>query len=227
MWVAAALVGMGLVDGVHAVAPVGVAWSWLRHGATLLGGSLFALVWLPLPAYVLRRRQFFIFGVTALAASVSTAIWYHPGLLPAPSGPAGCSLSTIATHALGGFGFLAAAMFFIRRYLRRPANEDLVFASQTLLFASGSLMAGFSHRWAADWWVWHGFRLLTYGIVLIAAYRVVVGLYKKIALHAEELEGHVQSRTAELVRLAAIIESSDDAIFSKSLDGVITTWNAA
>ena len=49
-----------------------------------------------------------------------------------------------------------------------------------------------------------------------------------------ELEGRVRQRTAELVRVnaelaekAAIVEHSYDAIFSKTLDGAITSWNPA
>jgi two-component system cell cycle sensor histidine kinase/response regulator CckA len=49
---------------------------------------------------------------------------------------------------------------------------------------------------------------------------------------ADELEVRVQERTRELrtqerrhARLAAIVESSDDAIIGKTLDGTITSWN--
>lgn len=223
--VAAALMTMGLVDGAHAVAPFGAAWSWLRHGATLVGGSLFALVWLPLPACVLRRKQSFILLLMALALLGSAAVWWHPDWLPVPLGSAGYTLAAEATNAAGGLGFLAAAVFFFRRYLRRPSTKDLVFGGHTLLFATSAMLFGFSHVWAADWWAWHGYRLLAYGIVLVAAYEVVVTLYQRIARHAQELERYVEVRTAELRRLAAIVESSDDAIFSKSLDGVIATWN--
>jgi PAS domain S-box-containing protein len=42
----------------------------------------------------------------------------------------------------------------------------------------------------------------------------------------DELELRVQERTAELAQLAAIVESSDDAIIGKTLDGAITSWNS-
>jgi PAS domain S-box-containing protein len=41
----------------------------------------------------------------------------------------------------------------------------------------------------------------------------------------DHLELRVQGRTVELARLASIIEFSDDAIASKDLNGIITSWN--
>jgi len=41
----------------------------------------------------------------------------------------------------------------------------------------------------------------------------------------DELEQRVQERTAQLATANAIVESSDDAIISKTLDGTITAWN--
>jgi CHASE3 domain sensor protein len=40
------------------------------------------------------------------------------------------------------------------------------------------------------------------------------------------LEVRVRERTAELSQFASIVESSDDAIVSKTLEGIITSWNA-
>jgi PAS domain S-box-containing protein len=187
LWVAAALVAMGLMDGAHGMAHFGVAWSWLRHGATFVGGVLFGLVWLPPPAVAVRREERFIFIVAGLVITGAVGVWWRPELLPAPWGPWGYSLPVKAANALGGLGFLAAALFFFRRYLRQPHIENLVFASHTLLFGTASLLFGFSHVWAADWWVWHGARLVAYGIVLVAAYEMVAALDQQFARHAQEL----------------------------------------
>jgi len=43
----------------------------------------------------------------------------------------------------------------------------------------------------------------------------------------EETEKRLRVSEEALYRLAAIVESSDDAIVSKTLDGIITSWNAA
>jgi signal transduction histidine kinase/ActR/RegA family two-component response regulator len=196
--VAAALVAMGLVDGLHGFATFGLAWSWLRHGATLAGGLLFALVWLRVPAVVVRRKRTFVLAVAMLAVSGAAGICWRPEWLPAPWGPTGYTFPVKAANGLGGLGFLAAAVFFCRRYVEKPRVEELIFASHTLLFGTSSLLFGFAHVWAADWWIWHGARLLAYAVVLRAAYVVVAALYQQLAHHAQNLEARVHERTADL-----------------------------
>jgi PAS domain-containing protein len=44
---------------------------------------------------------------------------------------------------------------------------------------------------------------------------------------ANSISWHAAIAQNAHARLAAIIETSDDAIVSKSLDGVIETWNAS
>ncbi|HTC33940.1 MAG TPA: PAS domain S-box protein [Bryobacteraceae bacterium] len=224
MCMASALAGMGLMGGAHGIATFGAA-TWLQHVENLFGGSLAALVWFPIPFGSIRRRRFFIVTVMALAVAASIAVWRFSGWLPAPAGEGGVTVAARIANILGGLGFLAAAGFFLRRYLLHPATEHLEFASLTLLFAAAGLGFGFSGRWDAAWWIWHGFRLVGYAVVLVAAYQLVLELHKQIAQHALELEQRVEARTAELSRWQAIVESSEEAIISNSLNGIITTWN--
>ena len=204
-WVVASLVAMGLVDGMHGVQGISLR-SWQRHGATLVGGAVFALVWWPLPTVVARRKGLFVSMVAGLALALG--LWLGAGGLPVTWDPVGYYTFPVkAANALGGFGFLAATLFFCRRYLRQAQPEDLVFASHTVLFGMASLLFGVSHTWAADWWVTHGFRLLAYSVLLVAAYKIVVTIYRRTAEHAQELDGHVKARTAQLLDANAALQT--------------------
>ena len=51
---------------------------------------------------------------------------------------------------------------------------------------------------------------------------VVVGLYGTV----QDITERQQAEEAALRRLAAIVESSDDAIVGKNLESIVTSWNA-
>jgi len=207
LWVVAALVAMGLMDGLHGIHGISLR-SWQRHGANLTGGILFGLAWLPLPLAVTRRKGLFVFIVAGLALALG--VWWGSEWMPVTWNPVGLYTFPVkAANTVGGLGFVAAALFFMRRYLRKPQTEELVFANLTLLFGAASLFFGFSHTWAADWWVAHGFRLLAYAILVATAYKVVVTLYQHIAKYSQELEGRVHERTAELATANATLRESN------------------
>src|SRR5215472_14541511 len=75
LWTACALLGMGILDGMHASVmpgPAFPAFVWLRSWATLLGGALFALVWLP--ARFARGRVASFFPVVVLLAATLSGV---------------------------------------------------------------------------------------------------------------------------------------------------------
>ena len=70
-------------------------------------------------------------------------------------------------------------------------------------------------------------RLVTQGrVVELYAFRVEGDTQRLVAVIFKDITARKQAEEARL-RLGAIVESSDDAIISKSLDSVVTSWNTA
>lgn len=229
LWVAAALLGMGVIDALHGIAKFGLAWSWLRHVATLVGGLLFAAVWLPVPEWIRRGRATFPFLIALGSAALGWAIWMHADRLPAPWTVGGYAWQVKAVNATGGCGFLVATIYFLRRYWRRHERTELVFASHTLLFGAAGLLFGFSHVWQPDWWTWHVFRLLAYLIVGSSVYQSISEMYRRQAEQTERLKGRVQLRARELRasehRNASLLDTALDAIVLMDHHGNVVEFN--
>lgn len=182
-WVAIALACMDLLDVAHACNEVSPAFFWSRALPTLLGGLLFALVWAPsrwaTGDFV--QRLPLVVGVLTLPLCLGLVLL--PNAWPAMFSAHGSyTLAAKLLNVVGGVGFLVAAVFFLVRYRRTGAVEDLVFANHCLLFGMAGVLFVLTHMWGGVWWLFHILRLLAYVVVL----RYVAVLYRQLQAAQEE-----------------------------------------
>jgi len=173
--VVCALVGMGMLDGFHAVLHVGVSFVWLHSIATMVGGILFASVWLP-EAWLTETRQRLLLITTVIASLFAgIASITLSDILPIMVVDGQFSLMAKTINISGGIGFLIGTSFFVHDYWQKQKikssemdrTEDMVFANHCLLFGIAGLLFEASVLWDAGWWWWHILRLLAYLVVLI------------------------------------------------------------
>ena len=212
--IACGLIGMGLLDGFHAILHTGKSFVWLHSIATLFGGIIFAAVWLP--DSWLRRRHLKIFFICTVVGSVLTGVvsLLFPQNLPAMIINGEFSLLARIINITGGIGFLAATVFFVHyfysphntaQFSAHRQNEGLVFANHSLLFGIAGLLFETTVLWDAGWWWWHILRFIAYFVVLVYFFVLFNRSQQQLMLNEinlekinSDLEQRVLERTYEL-----------------------------
>jgi GAF domain-containing protein len=174
LFVACALISMGVLDIFHSCVPVGQSFVWLHSIAVLGGGLFFALAWVP--KRKIFRRTALSGALTVLVGSIligALSIRYRDQI-PAMVTNGRFTLLADIINLTGGWLTILGGAAFAWFYYQRRYVEDIVFLLICFLFGTAGLLFHFSDIWHAGWWFWHALRLGGYLLPLwlaLFAYR--------------------------------------------------------
>ncbi|MDD5471772.1 MAG: EAL domain-containing protein [Sideroxydans sp.] len=226
--IAAALLAMGLLDGLHALMPAGNLFVWLHSLATAVGGFLFAMVWLPAKQFFPRQRYWppaaillaILSGAYSLLQSEQLPLMLEAGKF---------TLTAITLNIGGGAFLLAAAVRLILSYRTSGKPEDLLFSFQCLIMSVAALTFAYSSIWDLPWWGWHVQRLagysLTLWLIVQTARKVEVQTQTTNRLLQQQIEE--RKRNESQLRIAAIAFETHEAIMITDADANIIRVNQA
>jgi hypothetical protein len=162
--ISAAISGMGILDGFHAISPPGNNFVWLHSIATFIGGILFAAILIPYKNTILRSE----FPLAVLMGSIILGImsFSFPEHIPKMVVQGEFTILARALNILGGIGFIAASFYFYKKYTKNNKVNYYLLAAHCLLFGAAGILFEMSSLWDAAWWWWHMLRLFAY-VVLI------------------------------------------------------------
>jgi len=170
LWMSAALVGMGVLDIAHAGVSPGETFVWFHSTATLAGGVLFAMVWLPARITDSPRRRLVVPLTGAAVLRLCVCTLGFPAMVPAMVQQGEFSATARCLNILGGVGFLAASGWFLKRHHAKREWDNCLFCIVCCLFGAAGVLFELSTLWDAAWWWWHLLRLaacflaLTYSV---------------------------------------------------------------
>ena len=202
--IAGALLSMGVLDGFHGALSVGNTFVWLHSVATLVGGLLFAAVWLPQRWF---RRRWTVWIPLALSIAIGTGSIAFADRLPRMVVDGSFSPLAEFFNLTGGVALFVAAARLTLSYRATGNRDDLLFVIHCVLFGGAAIMFETSKLWDVAWWGWHVLRLLAYAVAL---------LFMVVALRAQQrdLERLNQSLADEVTRRQ---ESERDLVTAKQL----------
>jgi len=204
--VASALLAMGLLDGFHAVCHAGVSFVWLHSIATMIGGCLFAAIWLSDDFWSEKKYHMLIFLSVIFSVLIGIVSVLIPEVLPVMIIDGHFSLFAKLINFMGGIGFLIGTAYFIILYrqdinnnvVESIHNENVIFANHCLLFGIAALLFELSVLWDAGWWWWHILRLLAYIIVLIYFFILFERINVELRVNEKQLD-HLNKKLEQKV----------------------------
>ena len=221
--IAGALSAMGVLDGMHGLVHAGNMCLLLHGLATLIGGVLFALVWLP-KRWLDGATVWWLRGVIIIVSVVGAAAMTLPSWVPA----------AVYNHALepmaellslaGGLLMFSAAVRLGLTFHQTRKVDDLLFCLLCGLFGAEAVMFEQSPLWSFAWWGWHGLRLTAYAAALWFMFASTERTFQSAVRNRRKAENALHE-TAERTR--AILHSTSDGIITFDVHGMIETVNPA
>ncbi len=212
-WTSCALIGMGMLDGFHAGIQPGNSFVWLHSIATLVGGMLFALVWLPERFVALDRITIVPIIVAILSTLVGIFTLIVPDHIPVMLSQGNFTITANVINSLGGLFFIAAALRFYILFMTLRKVDEILFTFHCLLFGIAALLFDFSKLWDLPWWIWHMLRFSAYLIAL--SYFII--LYNKNNMQLRvEIKERKQAEEAlryERNKVIGILNAIEDGVY--------------
>ena len=221
--IAAALISMGIFDGLHALVPPGLVFVWLHTMATLAGGILFLIVWLP-KATLYSLRGYWIPVTSAISLIIGTSAFVDPNWIPAMVQDGHFTTTAVAINVTGGVCLLLASIKLIQTYLAKRNIDDLLFCLHCFLFGGAAIMFEQSSLWDLPWWGWHILRFLAYAVALYFAIKTDLGVQAQVLEQKVSFENQA-SKNQKLIN--AIFDSAADVIITLNQTGKILSYNQA
>lgn len=226
--IAAALLAMSCLDGLHAMMPGGDLFVWLHSLATVFGGLLFAMIWLPSlwlkPVLKLWPLSAILIAFVLGGYSI---IW--PEQIPQMLVSGQFTQAAVIMNIGGGLFLLLAAMKLFLAYRRSEKPEDLLFFFQCLILASAAITFMQSSIWDLPWWGWHIQRLAGYTLTLWLIVKTAKAIEGKTLLSNQLLKQQIEDRKQadNQLRIAATAFETHEAIMITDAHANIIRVNQA
>ena len=166
VWIASALIAMGVLDAFHAVVHVGHTFVWLHSTATFIGALFFCCTLLP-SSWQKGMRVFW--PSFSLVASIffGSLFLIFPKIIPAMIDSTG-HFTPMAKflNIAGGVLLLVVAVRLVYSFYKTKNQDDFLFCLHCVLFGSAAVMFESSRLWDVAWWGWHILRLAAYAVAL-------------------------------------------------------------